>query len=78
MARSENEEAFLRLVAQSFGVDQSLLSLEQTRDQLDDWDSLNHIMLFMALEREYGVKFSTEDLEEYDSLEQIYTRLSLG
>ena len=78
MARSENEEAFLRLVAQSFGVDQSLLSLEQKRDQLDDWDSLNHIMLFMALEREYGVKFSTEDLEEYDSLEQIYTRLSLG
>jgi acyl carrier protein len=78
MARSENEEAFLRLVAQSFGVDQNLLSLEQMRDQLDDWDSLNHIMLFMALEREYGVKFSTEDLEEYDSLEQIYTRLNLG
>jgi acyl carrier protein len=35
-------------------------------------------MLFMALEREYGVKFSTEDLEEYDSLGQIYTRLNLG
>ena len=78
MAHSENEEAFLRLVAQSFGVDQNLLSLELTRKQLDDWDSLNHIMLFMALEREYGVKFSTEDLEEYNSLEQIYTRLNLG
>ena len=78
MARSENEETFLRLVAESFGVDQNLISLEQTRDQLDAWDSLNHIMLFMTLEREYGVKFSTEDLEEYDSLEQIYTRLSLG
>ena len=78
MAHSENEEAFLRLVAQSFGVDQNLLSLEQTRDQLEDWDSLNHIMLFMALEREYGVKFSTENLEEYNSLEQIYTRLNLG
>ena len=77
MTRSENEKVFLRLVAQSFGVDEDLIAIEQTRGQLDAWDSLNHIMLFMALEREYGVKFSTEDLEEYDSLEQIYTRLNL-
>lgn len=29
---------------------------------IDDWDSLNHINLVVAIEKEIGIKFSFEDL----------------
>ncbi len=34
------------------------LDEETTADDIDDWDSLNHITLIGAVEAEFGVKFT--------------------
>lgn len=32
-----------------------------TADEVDDWDSLNHIRLILTVEREFGVKFAASE-----------------
>ena len=35
---------------------------DTTADDIDDWDSLEHIRLIAAVEREFGVKFSMKEV----------------
>ncbi len=34
------------------------LTPETTADDIDDWDSLNHITLMSAVEEEFGIRFT--------------------
>lgn len=38
------------------------ISRKMSPDDHDDWDSLTHIQLIIAVERKFNVKFSTEDM----------------
>ena len=40
------------------------LSLESTADDVDDWDSLNHMNLILRVESEFSVKFSNKQVAE--------------
>ncbi len=35
---------------------------ETAAQDIPEWDSLNHIKLVLALEREFGVSFSSDDI----------------
>ena len=35
---------------------------DTTADDIEDWDSLEHIRLIAAVEREFGVKFSMKEV----------------
>lgn len=47
----------------TFGDDAMVLAPEMTADDIEGWDSVTHIALIYAVEDEFGVKFSTRDLE---------------
>ena len=38
------------------------LTLETTAADVDDWDSVVHIMLVLASEREFGVRFESSEI----------------
>jgi acyl carrier protein len=40
-------------------------------DNTPGWDSLTHLSLLMAIEEEYGVGFSPDEVDELDSVERI-------
>jgi acyl carrier protein len=40
-------------------------------DSTPTWDSLAHLRLLMAVEEEYGVTFSADEISELDSVERI-------
>lgn len=43
--------------------DETLVIKDSTNStDIDDWDSLNHINLVVAIEKEIGIKFSFEEL----------------
>jgi len=42
---------------------------------IDEWDSLGHINLFMAIEEEFGKKFPPDKVIEADSIEKIVNLL---
>jgi acyl carrier protein len=34
-----------------------------TAEEVDGWDSVNHVVLVVAIERRFGVKFKTAEIE---------------
>lgn len=45
--------------------------VETTRENTETWDSLKHVELIFALEDEFCVEFSSEELSELNSVMQI-------
>lgn len=47
----------------TFGDEAITLAPEMTADDIEAWDSVSHISLIYAIEDEFGIQFSTRDLE---------------
>lgn len=43
-------------------------SIETTSDDIEEWDSLNHIRLLTAIEAEFGVQFDIREIEQISSV----------
>lgn len=48
--------------------DSIVLSPALTADDVDDWDSFNHINLIVAIEARFGIKFLTAELESMQTV----------
>lgn len=51
-------------MASSFGVDVAGLSIEASPDTVPAWTSLSHLQLVLALESEFNVTFSDNDVTD--------------
>ena len=65
------EEKIRQIMSQTFNV-----PLEQITDQtkvetIQSWDSLHHINLILALEREFGTTFAPEEIIEMVSFQDV-------
>lgn len=56
--RGTLQEVFQRV----FGDDTIQLRDNMTADDIDGWDSLMHINLIIAVEKQFGIKFATADI----------------
>jgi acyl carrier protein len=45
-----------------FDDDDITVDRDTTADDIDDWDSLEHIRLIAAVEREFGIKFTMKEV----------------
>lgn len=63
-------ERLLRVAAASFNVDPGKLSLASTPHDVPGWDSLAHMELVIALEKEFAVQFSARDIMALDRLDK--------
>lgn len=61
----------LDLIAETFSVNPKTLSDKTTRNDIEKWDSLNSLFLIDALEHEYEVTLSIDDVLEMSSVFQI-------
>jgi acyl carrier protein len=48
----------------NFGDERIDLDRPMTADDIAGWDSVSHITLIYAIEDEFGIKFSSRDLEQ--------------
>ena len=60
-----------RLVSDIFQLPLAQVSPLSTPDTIETWDSLNHLNLVLALEEEFGVQFTPEEIEQLLSVELI-------
>lgn len=51
------------IMADVFDADDLNVTRDTTAEDVEDWDSLSHIRLMVAVEREFGVKFSNTEIE---------------
>tara|TARA_R110000787_G_scaffold7078_4_gene24445 strand:+ start:57 stop:302 length:246 start_codon:yes stop_codon:yes gene_type:complete len=42
-----------------------------TAKDVEEWDSLSHIRIVLGIEREFGVKFATPEISQFENLGQL-------
>lgn len=63
-------------VVRDFFNDPSLNITEKTNaEDIPDWDSLANVNLILAVERELGCRFDTEEINEFDNLGDMITSI---
>ena len=55
------------------------LTFETTADDVDEWDSLSHIQLIVAIEKKFGIKFTSQEIANWrtvnDTINSIESKL---
>lgn len=65
------EEKLKRIMAAVFGVDVSEINENTSPASLDKWDSLRLLNLVAALEEEFEIEFSNEEIAEMLSFKLV-------
>src|SRR5262249_28355551 len=73
--RNGMKERVLAIVSQVLGVEVDALDESSSPDTIESWDSLNHMNLVLALEEEFGVQFSDDQIVQLLSLGAIINAL---
>lgn len=58
-------------------VEFDMISDSDDAKSIDNWDSINHMNLIVALEEEFNVLFDDEEIVELTSVRNIYSLLTL-
>jgi len=51
--------------------DNLLLTRETTAMEVDDWDSLNHIQLVVAIEKHFKLRFTTGEINRWKNIGEM-------
>jgi len=69
------EERLKQIFSDVFKIDSKRLENDISYKEIDDWDSLRHLVLLMAIEKEFNVKFETGVIPKLTSLKIILLEL---
>jgi acyl carrier protein len=61
--RSAVYSQLTEIFADLFDNDSIVLTPDTTADEIEEWDSLHHVTLIVAIESRFGIKFKTAELE---------------
>ncbi len=64
MKQENIEKRIKNIIAKIFRVEVSAITEKSSVDNIENWDSLGHMNLILALEREFGVQFEAEQVME--------------
>lgn len=67
----ERNEIFARLESifrEELELDELTLNDETTADDVEEWDSLSHVQLVVAMEKAFGIKFSSREILSWDNV----------
>ena len=69
-------EKITHIMSLVFKIDKSKINQESSPDNISRWDSLAHMNLILALEEEFKIKFSNEEIIEFLNFNLIYNIIS--
>ena len=56
-------------------LDDVQLTPETTADDVEEWDSLSHVRLIVAVEREWGISFTNAEIEGFKCVGDLITAI---
>lgn len=74
MSREEVFNKVTDIFRDVFDDEELVISDATNADEIEDWDSLEHISLIVSMEKEFGVKF---DIKTVNSLENVGQMIDL-
>ena len=58
------EDRIKKVMSDVLNIDVSLINNESSPDNIENWDSLKHMNLIVALEEEFEIEFDDEEIVE--------------
>lgn len=71
MNRDEIKDKLQKIFRDVIGQDDLIISDSSNPDNIEEWDSLMHITILEAVQDEFGVNFSLDEMIEMDDVERI-------
>lgn len=68
MKREEIYERLNKIFQSVFDDEDIVVCDETTVDDIEDWDSFEHINLLVAIEQEFGIKFNIKETKEFENV----------
>ena len=65
------QEKVIQVLINIFQVSPDKISTETTSDNVENWDSMNHINMILVLEQEFGIRYDEEQVVSMLSVEEI-------
>lgn len=75
MQTSEIYQKLTELFRELFADDSIVLTAETTANDVDGWDSFNHISVIVAVETRFGVKMTTAEIERLANVGALVTAI---
>lgn len=69
------EQKMRKVMGQVFKLPVESIAADASRENLEQWDSLKHLNLMLALEDALGVEFSDAEIAEINSYQGLVTAL---
>ncbi|HEV8657051.1 MAG TPA: acyl carrier protein [Thermoanaerobaculia bacterium] len=64
------------LAADVLGVPRSQVQGDSTPEHIENWDSIQHVSLMIAIEEQFGVEFNPDEIGHMESIGKIAELLS--
>lgn len=64
-------QSVVRLVASTLGISEDQLNLGSSMDNTPAWDSLEHMNICLAFERQFGIKLNMDDILSATSIRAL-------
>ena len=74
MSREEVFDKVQEIFRDVFDDEELTISDQTNSDEIDEWDSLEHISLIISMEKEFSIKF---DIKEVNKLENVGEMIDL-
>lgn len=71
MKKEEIYEKLNEVFQEVFDDASILVSEGTTADDIEDWDSLEHINLVVAVEKEFGIKFNMGEVNQFKNVGEM-------
>jgi len=68
MERNEILSRVEEIFREELELDELTLTDETTADDVEEWDSLSHIQLGVALEKAFGIKFTSREILSWENI----------
>jgi acyl carrier protein len=71
MQERKTLEKLKKIFNEVFDNEEIIISEETSAQQIDEWDSLSNIRLFVTIEKEFGIKFSAHEIAELKNVGEM-------
>ena len=71
MEKSELLKKVNAIFIETLDNDDIVLTYETTAGDVEDWDSLNHIQLVVAIEKQFKIRFTSQEIQRWNNVGEM-------
>ena len=76
MKNKLNFESLIKLISKICNIEKTNIQKTTKINDIEEWDSLANVRIFLEIEKNYNIKLKPEDIEDFETIESFYNYLS--